>query len=307
MIFKEEDEIFKNMSHIEFRREIPAWPDGRKATQVIMHLTASPQSLTSDQLSSFERDGYLILRAFFSAQEVSELRALFDAIAAGGTIPGFFEPATIEQAQGDVLKIFPRVINPHRFNAVARRYLLLPRLQPMLEELMGEAAVAAQSMMYFKPPGARGQSMHQDNLYLQVKPGTCLAFWVAVDDVDQENGGLSVVPKTHLMDVQCPGVSDPGLSFAREEVKIPEGHQPVPANLKAGDVLFFGGSVIHGSPPNTSKARFRRSFICHYFPASTAAISAWFKPTYRFNGEEFSLADNKDGGPCGTEWSTAYH
>ena len=38
--------------------------------------------------------------------------------------------------------------------------------------------------------------------------------------------------------------------------------------MKAGDTLFFNGSLIHGSGPNRSKDRFRRSFICHYVSQS---------------------------------------
>ena len=37
--------------------------------------------------------------------------------------------------------------------------------------------------------------------------------------------------------------------------------------MKAGDVLFFHGKTIHGSPPNVTNDRFRRSFICHYVGA----------------------------------------
>jgi len=43
------------------------------------------------------------------------------------------------------------------FNPNARRWL---------EELFGKPALGAQTMYYFKPPGRRGQGMHQDNFYL---------------------------------------------------------------------------------------------------------------------------------------------
>ena len=68
--------------------------------------------------------------------------------------------------------------------------------------------------------------------------------------------------------------------------------------LKAGDVLFFNGSVIHGSTPNTSADRFRRSLIFHYVPASTVEISHWYE-ALSFDGERQDIAVNMDGGPCG--------
>ena len=71
-------------------------------------------------------------------------------------------------------------------------------------ELIGPA-YGAQSMFYFKPPTARGQALHQDNLYLQAHPETCLAAWIAVDDCDGENGGLIVRARSHLISRSCPG------------------------------------------------------------------------------------------------------
>jgi hypothetical protein len=41
--------------------------------------------------------------------------------------------------------------------------------------LGGSEAYAAQSMYYYKPPGAKGQGMHQDNFYLLASPATCIA------------------------------------------------------------------------------------------------------------------------------------
>jgi hypothetical protein len=81
---------------------------------------------------------------------------------------------------------------------------------------------------------------------------------------------------------------------------VPEGKQEVPVHLKAGDVLFFNGNLIHGSYPNTSGERFRRSFICHYLPSSSEAIHTWFKPVVDFDGNEKNLNDAAEGGPCGT-------
>ena len=63
-------------------------------------------------------------------------------------------------------------------------------------------------MYYFKPPGARGQALHQDNFYLKVEPGNCIATWTAIDPADEENGGMLIVPKTQNFDIVCPEEAD---------------------------------------------------------------------------------------------------
>lgn len=179
------------------------------------------------------------------------------------------------------------------------RLMLDKRVGAILQDLFGEEAVAAQSMFYFKPAGARGQALHQDNFYLRVQPGTCMAAWTSVDDADEENGTLVVVPGSHRGDVACPQHADNERSFTGDFVAVPEGLEELTVLLKAGDVLFFNGSLIHGSYSNRSSHRFRRAFICHYVPAGSEEVSRWYQPLYRFDGAEVTISDAKGGGPCG--------
>ncbi|WP_341853805.1 hypothetical protein [Brachybacterium sp. GPGPB12] len=62
------------------------------------------------------------------------------------------------------------MIQPHRGDhapgRLARRWSLEQRVMGRVAEVVGPVW-ATQSMFYFKPPGARGQAMHQDNYFLQ--------------------------------------------------------------------------------------------------------------------------------------------
>ncbi len=249
----------------------------------------------------FAREGFLVLRGLLSAGEVSELMDHFMALHAAGPIPGCFQPVPLAESGGDVLKAYPRMMHPHRVSQVAKRYMLHPRVLEVLDAVFGEPPLAAQSMLYFKPPSARGQALHQDDYYLKTSPGRCVAAWLALDPSDEGNGGMMVVPGTQGLPVLCPHEADPALSFTRDEVDVPAGLTPVTVPLDAGDVLFFHGGIIHGSYPNTSRDRFRRAFICHYVPASTAMLSDWYNPLVRPDGAEVRLPANPWGGPCGEE------
>ncbi|WBO62305.1 phytanoyl-CoA dioxygenase family protein [Streptomyces camelliae] len=246
----------------------------------------------------FEEDGFTVVRALFDRAEAERLCDVFAALHAAGPVPGHFEP---RPADPDPLRRHPRVMQPHEFSAPARELLLDARLRTVLEVLFGEEVLAAQSMFYFKPPGARGQALHQDNFYLRVEPGTCIAAWVACEPIDRENGGLEVVPGTHRMDLFCPELADEEQSFAREYVPPPPGLVPVAVDLAPGDVLFFNGSLVHGSGPNRSADRFRRSFIGHYVGRSAERIGAYYR-TLAMSGERVPLAESEGAGPCGTEF-----
>lgn len=83
-------------------------------------------------------------------------------------------------------------------------------------------------------------------------------------------------------------------------VPIPEGTPVVPIILDPGDVLFFNGQVVHGSGPNLSQDRFRRSLIGHYVAGDAREIWKWYHPVLRMDGSEVDLELSQNGGTCGT-------
>jgi ectoine hydroxylase-related dioxygenase (phytanoyl-CoA dioxygenase family) len=76
--------------------------------------------------------------------------------------------------------------------------------------------------------------------------------------------------------------------------------------MARGDVLFFNGSVVHGSGPNKTTDRFRRAFICHYAGESAEKI-ARFYDVLRMDGTPLVLDESTGGGPCGDEIDRGPH
>ncbi len=247
----------------------------------------------------YRREGVVQVPQLLDDAEVERLRSVFmDQVAADHSL-------AIDDGvpDDDPLARFPRFVHPHRRTDVEAGRLSLElmldsRILDVVTALIGPA-LGAQSMFYFKPPGARGQALHQDNTFLRADPETCLAAWVAVDDVDAENGGLAVVPGSHRTELVCPEPADLTESFTNAEVPVPEGLHKVQTRMKAGDVLFFHGSVVHGSRPNTSADRFRRSLIFHYVPEASVEIAAFYNPLVRPDRRPTTLSEAIGGGPCG--------
>lgn len=257
----------------------------------------------------FARDGYVLVPALFSPDEITEIRELFAKMHEEG-VPGFYENETAHDGvenPDDPLYKYPRVMMPHRFSARAKHYMLHDKVRALLKIFFGAEPVATQSMFYFKPPGARGQALHQDQFYLLVEPGTCIAAWTAIDDCDADNGGMMVVPKSNGVPVICPETADAGESYTSHLVRVPKGHKAELMKMKAGDTLFFNGSVIHGSGPNRSKDRFRRAFISHYAAGNLEKISGGYRPLVRMDGTEYEVESSSGGGPCGEGWQGGLH
>jgi phytanoyl-CoA hydroxylase len=253
--------------------------------------------LTQGELEAYRRDGYHVARGLFSEAEVARLRDHSMELRASGAHPGDF--SGVDPGSSDPLKRFPRMIHMHRWDETSLRWMLDPRLGAVMTALLGSEPLAVQTMLYFKPPGARGQALHQDQFYLRVQPGTCMAAWLALDDCDEENGCLQLVPGSHELPVLCTQKADTRQSFTDVTVPVPEELPVVPVLMRAGDVLFFNGSVIHGSFPNRSADRFRRALIGHYVVGEAERVSQYYHPVLRMDGTEAPVGLSHGGSECG--------
>src|SRR5262249_18017997 len=157
----------------------------------------------------------------------------FMQLRAAGAYPG--DVVGVDPSSEDPLKKYPRMIHMHRWDDVARSWLLDLRLAETLTALLdGREPYAVQTMLYFKPPGARGPPPHQDQHYLGADPGTCIAAWMALDASDEENGCLEVIPGSHTWPVLCTIPADTRESFTDVMVPLPDDARPLPLVMEPG-------------------------------------------------------------------------
>jgi len=254
--------------------------------------------MVSEQYKQFcQENGYVVVKGVFSPEEVAAYREHFMALRAEGPKPGDMVADT--NKSNDPLKKYPRMIHMHRWDDTSLQWMLDDRLEEYLTAFLGTEPLAVQTMLYFKPAGARGQALHQDNFYLRAQPGTCMAAWMALDTCDEENGCMRVVPGSHQWPILCTAQADTTESFTDVTVPIPEGMEAVPVLMEPGDVMFFNGSLVHGSYPNISKDRFRRSLIGHYIEDHAKRVTEFDQPVLRMDGTVFEIEGVQEGGPCG--------
>lgn len=256
---------------------------------------------------AFEANGFVVVDDVFSEAELSEMEAFFESYKNnGGQV--FDKGSRYEEIDPKERQV--RAMHPHRYSQRVVDWLLHPRVAQVLETLMGCAPLGVQTMYYYKPPGAKGQGMHQDNFYLQAKPHTCMAAWTPIDDSEIENGCLYMVPGSQNYDVHCPEADAARWRDYTDShiTGFPEIGEPVPVPVRRGQTLFFGGQVIHGSGPNTSAHRSRRTFIGHYVDAMSESVSKFYHPVLTMQGEVVSnIEAYAGGGPCGDVLAEAVH
>lgn len=243
----------------------------------------------------------------FSEQALEEIEAFFEEYKGhGGKV--FDGGSGYEEI--DPAKRQLRAMHPHRYSQRALGWLTQPKVADILELLLGRPALGAQTMYYYKPPGAKGQGMHQDNFYLVASPATCIAAWTAIDDATVENGCLYVVPGSHQGAIFCPEAdkSNRWMSYGDSHIsKFPREAKPIPVPVRRGQTMFFSGNLIHGSGPNRTNDRSRRTFIGHYVDEATEQLGQFYHPVYNMKQEIVTVEKYAGGGPCGDGWIGAVH
>jgi phytanoyl-CoA hydroxylase len=268
--------------------------------------SAAPAALAANALISpalieqFHRDGWCVVPGLFEPSEIAAIEEFFEDFKTNG-VAAYDEGLKFDQIDPAQRQL--RAMHPHRYSERAKQWGLQPRVMEVLKVLLGQPALMAQTMYYFKPPGAKGQGMHQDNFYLLAAPATCIAAWTAIDAATVDNGCLYVVPGSHRHAIHCPK-EVPGENwnnYGDSHINpFPREARPIPVEVPQGSTMFFGGQLIHGSGPNRTKDRARRTFIGHYVNESTVSMSRYYHPIHNARGEVVSsVALDTAGGPCG--------
>jgi ectoine hydroxylase-related dioxygenase (phytanoyl-CoA dioxygenase family) len=253
--------------------------------------------VTAEQIQFFQDEGYSIARELFSRDEVAFFIDHYMSLREKGSYPG--DTSGVDFGSNDPLKKYPRMIHMHRWDEPSLKWMIDARINEHLTALMGREPYAVQTMLYFKPPLARGQALHQDQYYLRVQPGTCIAAWMALDSCDEANGCLQVVPGSQNWPLLCTQKADISQSFTDVTVPIPEGHPIHSIGMEPGDVLFFNGSLVHGSGPNQTTDRFRRTLIGHYIAGEARQVAQYYHPVLRMDGSMVEIDISQGGGACG--------
>lgn len=273
-----------------------------------------PQSkLTPAAKAQFEQDGYCVVDGLFSEAELEEMESFFEDYREN---PEKVFHAGKSYEEIDPSKELLRAMHPHRYSKKAMEWFMHPNVCAVLTELFGREPLGAQTMFYYKPPQSVGQGMHQDDMYLLTEPANCMAAWTVLDDADEENGCLRVIPGSHKLEVMCPDKPTEDMQNNEDWERVSRDQRearknlgrPVHVRMKRGQTLFFGGRLIHGSGPNKTEDRSRRTFIGHYVDESTEKTSKFYHPVVNARGETVSrIQANLSGGPCADGWEGKVH
>ena len=259
--------------------------------------------------ANYERDGFAVARGLFSPEEVEEIKETFEQTAPGGVSMLFNDGV---HDPNDPLFQYPRARASRIVSTTSRGAICCIRAcTTACRSFSTRNRWRRNRCIISSRPARAARRCIRTISICWSSPGTCLAAWTAIDRVDRENGGMMLVPGSHRGNLLCQENGGEAICanlFTGPAItRIPKGLKAVEVPMEPGDTLFFGGSIIHGSGPNRTKDRFRRSFIGHYAAGSLDKISKFYLPLVKMDGTDCEVDASNGGGACGQDWLGAVH
>ncbi|WP_228393982.1 phytanoyl-CoA dioxygenase family protein [Chryseobacterium artocarpi] len=242
------------------------------------HLPQTERSIAQGKLSStdffknlseenkesalqYDDNGYMILRNFISPDTADKINVEIDKLVNDRTLK---------------FRYGGKLVFAIHHSEILRNIGNDKKLLDFLSVLLDGNAKLFQSINFIN--GSQ-QKTHSDSIHMTTYPlGGLLGVWIALEDVDENNGALHYIPGSHKLpyflnsDYDNEGTS---LKIGKKSYKAYEeflenkvkelGLKKEIFRAKKGDMLIWHANILHGGEPHTDKNRTRKSLVYHFF------------------------------------------
>ena len=223
------------------------------------------RKLNADEVAIYREQGYVIVPDIFPLEELAEIDREIDRLQETQKKTG--------RNKGWIMQLGLR-------SEVTRQFAQDERVLTLIEDIVKPGISIYSAKLTAKVPHSNDIChWHQDDAYYntRVLSKTRMSTWIPLQDADETNGCLWVVPQSHKGGVvthgpfggQCPKCMGPAdLMF----------DDAIPCPVKAGDILLFHACLWHHSKGNQTD-HIRRAFIVSYQEATVP----------RGNGDQYKI------------------
>ena len=227
-------------------------------------------------IEHYREKGWVIVENVFTREEcdrIGDLAHNYVSVTKEGEPRKVYAPFTTDKAFAD--------------------FALDDRLRRLLAMFLGgKAPLLATDQIFMKPPRhGSAKPYHQDNAYFLCTPADeVITAWIALDDVDEQNGCLRYIDGSHKGEI-LPHTPMPGEAhnMAPDESLIDLSKESL-AEVGKGGVVFHHGTTLHTSHRNFSE-RWRRAYATHWVTADTTSKSPVVPRAY-FNRADVDYPDS---------------
>ena len=232
--------------------------------------------LTEEQLSDYDRDGYIVVRNLFSKDEI-------DSLGHAARSDNEMDKSSTQRDDGEGNAVRLALWN-HPGDGIYGMFARCRKMVDRVEEILKDEAYHYHSKMILKDAKVGGAwAWHQDYGYWYqngvLSPNLC-SVMIAVDQATTENGCMQVIKGSHklgrinhILSGDQAGADMERVEEAKKRLDL------VHVTMDQGDALFFHSNTLHASDANESDHP-RWAMICCYNAASNDPYKDSHHPRY---------------------------
>lgn len=214
-----------------------------------------------DSLLNFEKEGYAILKGYIPKTDVDRINQDIEDLLKNGDVR---------------FKYRNKIMFAFKKSEALKEVALDKSLLEILSSLLSDKAILFQSINFLM---GSEQDTHSDSIHMTTFPlGGLLGVWIALEDIDLDNGPLHYYPGSHTLpyylnkDYDNEGnyfmIGDKDYTeyekMIEEKIKQHDLEKKV-FTAKAGDLLIWHANLFHGGEPHLNKQKTRKSVVFHYY------------------------------------------
>lgn len=233
--------------------------------------------LTLAQVAEFKSQGYLRGSKMLDDAQVDELRAEIDRVIEQRDRKDIPQPVLCHNFTFNDATPVWQIVNIWEASPAFAKLIYHPVIGEEMAQLTGAKTLRIwHDQIQYKPAATGGINMwHQDApLWPILAPMTEVSAWVALDDVDVDNGCMSMVPGSHFWGDQIEVIRY-WKDYVKDVPKEFQGHKVTVKTcpVRKGEVHYHHALTWHGSHANTS-GRKRRAIALHFMTDDTRYVQS---------------------------------
>jgi phytanoyl-CoA hydroxylase len=226
------------------------------------------------QIARFQRDGFLIVESFLPGDRVAALRESFPKLFAGRFDTGIYPDEWYWREGMSLPDVTRHIGNAWKADLTIAKLALSPDLGRAAAALTGWSGIRlGQDTIWWKAPKTKPIAYHQDASFTDfLDPPITVTCWVTLDDTHRDAGTLEYVAGSHCWPLTPLPEAFHGEEDYRAQMRAAAraadvaDPEPTLIEIPAGSCVFHTGAIWHGSGPNTTGDRMRRSIGIHMIP-----------------------------------------
>jgi ectoine hydroxylase-related dioxygenase (phytanoyl-CoA dioxygenase family) len=225
--------------------------------------TARPlRVLTREQVETYNRDGIVHGLTPFGEADAERNRRDFDHL--------------LEVASAAGLNSYS-INGWHMTCASLHRLVTDPRIVDPVCDLIGDEVACWGTHYFCKLPGdPKSVTWHQDAPYWPLSPSKTVTVWLAIDDADEGNGAMRVIPGSHrlgALPIRRSREDEQNVLSLTTDGAEQHG-APMPVTMRAGQMSLHSDLLLHSSRPNPSTRR-RCGLTIRYCTFDVRSSEGW--------------------------------